>query len=120
MSHRYEMYSVRNTVSNYVISLYGDMVTRLDQTYCGDQFEMYRNNKSLCCVKGTNIVLQVNYTSKTNTLIKKRPDLWLPEVGGQGELGEGSQKVPTSSYKISTRDVMCIVINRINNGVCHM
>ena len=24
MNHRYEMYSVRNTVNNYVISLYGE------------------------------------------------------------------------------------------------
>ena len=28
MSHRYEMYSVGEIVSNYVISLYGDMITR--------------------------------------------------------------------------------------------
>ena len=28
---------------------------------------MYRNTKSLCWVTGTNIVLKVNYTSKTQT-----------------------------------------------------
>ena len=29
MSNGYEMYSVENIVNNYVISLYGDTVTRL-------------------------------------------------------------------------------------------
>ena len=29
MSHRYEMYSMGNIVNNYVIALYGDMVTKL-------------------------------------------------------------------------------------------
>ena len=35
-------------------------------TYHGDHFEMYRNIKSLCCIPRTNLVLLVNYTSKTN------------------------------------------------------
>ena len=45
------------------------------------QFEMYRNTKSLCCLTGTNTILEVNYTSKTQKkkLIVKRSDLWLPE-----------------------------------------
>ena len=33
----------------------------------------------------------------------QRTDWWLPEVGGGGvgEIGEGGQKAPTSSYKIN-------------------
>ena len=62
-----------------------------NQTYRGDHFEMYRSTESLCCVPGTNIVLQVNYTSKTNKQTnsqKKRSDLWLPEAGvGRGGIG---------------------------------
>ena len=52
--------------------------------HCDVQFELYRNTKSLCCLTGTNIILKVNYTSKTQKkkkkhLIVKRSDLWLPE-----------------------------------------
>lgn len=33
---------------------------------------------------------------------KKRPDLWLADMGvGEGELDEGSQKAQTSSYGIN-------------------
>ena len=67
MNHGYKMYNVENIVSSYVISL----VTDGNQTYHGDHFEMYRNSKSLYCVPGTNIALEVNYTSKTNKLIAK-------------------------------------------------
>ena len=56
----------------------------VNQTYCGDHFEIYKNIESLCCVTGTKIVLQVHYTSKTNKLTEERPDLWLPEGGGKG------------------------------------
>ena len=58
------------------------------QTYCGDHFKMYRNIVSLYCTPGTNIVLQVNYSSnKQISSQKKRSDLWLPEVGvEEGEM----------------------------------
>ena len=62
MSHGYEMYSVGNIVNNYVISL----VTNGKQAYHDDHFQLYRNIKLLCYIQGTNIGLQVNYTSKTN------------------------------------------------------
>lgn len=42
-----------------------------NQTYCGDDFEVYQNIKSLCCIPKTNMV-QVNYMSKTTNLQKKR------------------------------------------------
>ena len=47
------------------------MVTHGMQTYHGGHFVMYRNVKSLCCVPGTNIVLQVDYISKPNKLTGK-------------------------------------------------
>ena len=79
--------SVWNIVNNYVIFLYDDMV----MTYGGDNFEMYSNIRSLCCITGTIVVLQIKNTSKTKTNKKKnsqekRSDMWLPEavVGGTG------------------------------------
>ena len=50
------------------------MVTDGNQTYCDDHFEMYRNIESQCCEPGTNIVLQVNYTSKTNKQTHRERD----------------------------------------------
>ena len=41
--------------------------------------------KSLHCVIGTNIVLEVSYISKTNKHTnsqEKQSNLWVPEVGG--------------------------------------
>ena len=43
------------------------MMTDDNQTYCDDDFEVYRNIKSLCCVPVTNIALQINCISKTNS-----------------------------------------------------
>lgn len=45
------------------------MGTDGNQTYCGDHFEMYTNVKSLSCIPETNVMLYVNYTSKTNSEI---------------------------------------------------
>ena len=42
-----------------------------EYNYRGDRSEMYGNSESLHCVKGTNVVLWVNYTSETNKLIEK-------------------------------------------------
>ena len=82
----------------------------------GDCFEMYRNIEPLYCAPGTNMVLQVNYTSKTNKQThrkrgqkekevkkKKRSDLWLSGSGGwrRGNWMAVSQKIQTSSYKIN-------------------
>ena len=36
-----------------------------------------------------------------------------------GEIGEGGQKVQTSSYKISDGDVMYRVVARVNDTVLH-
>jgi len=43
---------------------------------------MYRNIKSLCCVTGTNIVLKVVYTSKTNKFIEKEIIFMITRGGG--------------------------------------
>ena len=59
------------------------MVTYRNQIYRGDQFEMCRNIESLGCVTETNIVLQVNYTSKTNKVIKK-DQICAARGGGKG------------------------------------
>lgn len=47
------------------------MVTSYNLSCPTDQSEMYGNTGSLCCVTGTNIVLWVNYISKTNHLPEK-------------------------------------------------
>ena len=64
------------------------MVTDGNLTYHGDHFEMYRNIKSLGCVTRTSIVLQVNYTSKTNKQTHRKRDqiCGYPRqgVGGRG------------------------------------
>ena len=62
MSQGFEMYSVRNMVSNYVLCLYGKVSY---QIHGGDQFQMYRGKSG--SITGTNIVLQINYTSETNS-----------------------------------------------------
>lgn len=59
------------------------------------------------------------YISKPNSFKKKTSDLWLPEAECLwGELDEASQKIQTSRYKISTRDVMYNLINIMNTAVC--
>ena len=63
----------------------------MNHNCCGDHLEINENIKSLCCVKETNTVLHVNYTSKTNSQ-KKRSDLWLQGQVGE-DLDEGSPKV---------------------------
>ena len=69
-----------------------------NQTYHGDYFEMYRNIEPLCCVTGTNAVLQVNYNSKTKSENETR---FVIIRDGEEELNEGSQHVQTSYYKIN-------------------
>ena len=76
------------------------VVTDQNQTYYADHFEMYRNLESLCCVTGTNIVFQVNYTSKTNS--EKDEVCGYQRWGWEEEgLDEGGQNVQTSGYKIN-------------------
>ena len=63
---------------------------------------MYRDIESLCCVRGANIILQVNYTFKMN---KQKKEIRFVVIRGreqeEGELDKGSQKVQASSYKIN-------------------
>ena len=66
---------------------------------------MYRNIESFFCAPGTNIVLWVNCTSKTNKqtnkLIEKEIIFVVTRGVGVGELDEDSQKVQISSNKIN-------------------
>ena len=58
-----------------------------NQAHYGDQSEMYRNIESLYYVPGTNRVLQVNYTLKTNkqTNSEKRDQICgYQRLGGRG------------------------------------
>ena len=99
------------------------MVTYCYQVYCGDKFEMHRNSKSLCCVTGSNIVLQVNYTAKVNKLIDKEIRIVVTRGGGsgEGELDEGIQKVQTFSYKINKYQGCNLhMINIMNTAVCYI
>ena len=61
---------------------------------------MYRNIDSLCCVPGTDIVSQVNYTSKRNKLTEKEIGFVVTRGGGGYTLEEGGHKGQTSGYKI--------------------
>ena len=56
------MYGVGNTVNNYAVSLYGQMVTRLPVVIVLKCIEILNH----CVVKQELPVLQVNYTSKIN------------------------------------------------------
>ena len=69
-----------------------------------------RNIKSLYCVTGTSIVLQVSYTSETNSQ-ENRDQIfgYQRQRVMEGELVKSSQKVHTFSYKvISIKGVMTI------------
>ena len=78
MSHKYEMNKVENIVNNYEILMYGDA----NQTYCGDQFEMYRSIKLLCCVTGTT---EKAMAPRSSTLAWKIP--WMEEPGRLQSMG---------------------------------
>ena len=46
--------------------------------------------------------------------------MWLLPQAGEGKLGEGSQKVQTSSYKISkSREVVYSMVTIANNAILY-
>lgn len=67
----YEIYSVGQQLLIYVILHVGLMATIIYH----DQAEISRILESLCCIMGTNIVLEVNYTSEINSQ-EKGSVLW--------------------------------------------
>ena len=73
------------------------MMTDGNQTYHSDHFEMYRNIESLCCVPGTNIVLQISYTSKTNKQTHRKRD----EICGYQRWGMGEEELDEGSNRYS-------------------
>ena len=78
-----------------------------NQIYPLDHFEMYRYTKSQGCVTIAKIVLQVNYTSKTNEILQKIR--FVVTRGGMGrgqgwqELNKGSQKIQNFSYEYNVQ-----------------
>ena len=60
ISHRDVIFSTGNVVSNIVITVWGQMVTRF---FCVNDFIMYRNIKSLYSPPETNIIMCVNHFS---------------------------------------------------------
>ena len=76
MSQGDEMYSMGNIANNNVISSYDD-----------------RCKLDLCCAPGTNIVLEVNYTSKNPQTHRKREQICGYRRRGMGERGIGKKKV---------------------------
>ena len=60
-------------------------------TLYGDHFEMYRNTELLYCAPGTNIVVQVNYTSKTNSEKETRFVINRGQGRGRGTRGRQSK-----------------------------
>lgn len=50
-------------------------------------------------VESKNKKTQKTKTPKTPNSQKKRSDLWSPEVGGEGKVEEGGQKIQKYCYK---------------------
>ena len=56
---------------------------------------MYGNNETLCCITGTNRVLQVDYTSTNKQTHSEKETKCVVTRGrgwGKGELAEGGKK----------------------------
>ena len=90
--------------------------------------EMYRNSESLCCVTGTknSVVAQLYFKNKkkhTNKLMDK--EIRFVVTRGRG-WGRGNWMKAVKMYKlpvirqISTRDIMCNMINIINTAICYI
>ena len=78
-----------------------------------------RNIKSLCHAKGTNIVLQINYTSEINKSINtltgnKIRFVTTSRMMGEGELDGSSQKVQPSSHKYQGHNISDVMYNMKN------
>ena len=109
--HRYKMNNVRKTAGNYAVSLKGwHIITRLIMVIILKGIEIPNH-----CVTGTNIMLDVNCTSKTEKLThsQKKRSLWLSEARG-GWRGRWMKAV--KRYKlpvrrqINTTDIRCNMI----------
>ena len=93
----YKMHSVGNIVNKCMISLYGNILY-LDMH--SDHFEMYRNIELLCCVTGTNTVLQASYTLKTSKQIHLKIKSVVTRGRGRGR--ENWMKA-VKSYKLKKK-----------------
>ena len=87
---------------------------------------MYRNTKSLCCILGTNSVVdQLCFKNKQTQ--RRRSDLWLSERGWDCAAGEGVRKLKVvKRYKlpviksVSPRNVMYSMATKVNNTVLNI
>ena len=83
---------------------------------------MYRNIKSLCCATGSNIVSQINYTSKINKHTPKE----IRCVIMRGSVGRGNWMKAVKMYKLSIirqtspRNVMYNMANITGNAICYI
>jgi len=96
--HGYKMNSVSKTAGNYAISLKGwHIITRLIMVIILKGIEIPNH-----CATGTNIMLDVNCTSKTEKLTysQKKRSLWLSEARG-GWRGKWMKAV--KRYKLPVR-----------------
>lgn len=60
ISHRNKRHSIRNTVNDTIIALYGTY----GSCTCGEQSPMCKLAKSLSCIPESNVILCVNYTQQ--------------------------------------------------------
>ena len=66
MSHKYEVYNVGNFVNKYAISLYGDMLTRLNLS-C---WNVQKYSITVLCTRELyNVVTQLHFTKKQKQTI---------------------------------------------------
>lgn len=71
---------------------------------------MCKNTESLCCIRGTNLVFQVNYTSKTNEQSPRNRDKICGYKGARDSVCGGGWRKVVKGYKLS-------VIGQIISGV---
>ena len=86
---------------------------------------MDRNIKLLCYTPGTNSVIgqsiKLQKTPNKQTHRKRDQICGGQKQGvGEGELDKGGQRVQTSSDKITTRDIIHIMIKTVNAAVCYI
>ena len=80
------------------------------------------NNESLCCTMGTNVVLLVNYISKTNKQTHRgKKCVYQRQRVGRSEPDDDGQNVQISNDKIN-KNYRCIIQhdNIINIAVCYI
>ena len=84
------------------------MVTDENQTYHSDQFEMYRNIESLCCIPGTKCFRMIILQKETDQKLIEKEIRFVVTRDGDGEdwmKVVKKYKLPVTR-QISTKDVI--------------